>query len=461
MENALKNIWNLLVGVQVEAVDRNLFLFHFTNEKDMVRVMEEGPWIFRNKWLTLTRWKRGMDGSEDALSKRLIEFDVKNGIRKGANLATCEMGCIGWTPAMSVSHSAVIHVGSSGTKNLSVKQEGRPWKREMSYVRKSLDHGITIATQEGPSKEVGGRMGRIKKNDNESLLEMLARMSVHDDARKTTEIKITSYSNMELEKTLENALESDMEEGAVIPKSKSTRAEERSAGMDVKDEKAMNHQNPLDKKESKGKNEMEESLRKATKGVTMVNVRLSTEIDAEGEEKRGTKKEGKPIMGSVTKWKRVAREKENVVPVTVIKKRLFNDLTNVGEGEGENGESRAKKSRQEANRVVMGETVVAVAAVSGELGLMELVVVGEFPWMCPPTFAEQTHDVGLPPPEVVSTFGSPSLVHSSEVAMVRTDVVFGQVVMPACLSMLIDLDPLSKVQTTVVHVVSSSNSGAG
>ncbi|KAF7807160.1 reverse transcriptase [Senna tora] len=51
--------------------------------------------------------------------------------------------------------------------------------------------------------------------------------------------------------------------------------------------------------------------------------------------------------GGLSTWKRVAREKENVVPVMEIKKRLFKDLTN-GKGESINGEaSNTKKARQE------------------------------------------------------------------------------------------------------------------
>ncbi|KAF7807159.1 cysteine desulfurase mitochondrial-like [Senna tora] len=139
MENAFKNIWNQPVGFKVEEVGQNSFLLHFAKEKDMDKALENGPWIFRNRWMILTRWRRGLEGSNDLLTKvdigvqiwgtplhcrtakvaeklcsllgavkevglyedqnsgnvfmkGLVEFDLKKPVRKGANLGNVKDG---------------------------------------------------------------------------------------------------------------------------------------------------------------------------------------------------------------------------------------------------------------------------------------------------------------------------------------------------------------------------------
>ncbi|KAF7838910.1 reverse transcriptase [Senna tora] len=63
-------------------------------------------------------------------------------------------------------------------------------------------------------------------------------------------------------------------------------------------------------------------------------------------------KEGgmKSIKGGVSTWKRLAREKENTVPVAEVKKRLFNDLTN-GDGTTMGNEFHSSKKGRRGDKV--------------------------------------------------------------------------------------------------------------
>ncbi|KAF7801984.1 DUF4283 domain protein [Senna tora] len=124
-------------NTRVEEMDRNTFLFHFVKEKDMERALDNGPWIFSNKWLTLTRWKRGVEGLDDALSTVNIWMQVwgvplhcrtekvatklcylMGNVKEGANLGNKNDGVFGWILGMRKYHVAATTAAVNGDRRI-------------------------------------------------------------------------------------------------------------------------------------------------------------------------------------------------------------------------------------------------------------------------------------------------------------------------------------------------------
>ncbi|KAJ1425952.1 Zinc knuckle CX2CX4HX4C [Sesbania bispinosa] len=59
LPNALAGIWCNPKGFKVENVGDKTYQFLFAEEKDVNRILQGSPWIFRNSWLSLKRWERG------------------------------------------------------------------------------------------------------------------------------------------------------------------------------------------------------------------------------------------------------------------------------------------------------------------------------------------------------------------------------------------------------------------
>ncbi|KAF7807283.1 hypothetical protein G2W53_039444 [Senna tora] len=187
-----------------------------------------------------------------------INFNVRNALRKGANLGN--------------KNDRVFWIDFKYWKILSCcfscdvfgHDEG-----DCETRKRGEEKGETFTP-----KDLGSWEEERRKNDTESLLEKLASMTVNDVVTQKVDVRIGDKKNMEAENKIR---------------------------MDI-----------------------------------MVNEGRENEEYGEGGlgniEKQGEGgsviKGGKGIKGGVTMCKRMAREKENMVPVIVIKKRLFNDLTN-------------------------------------------------------------------------------------------------------------------------------------
>lgn len=55
MRQVLDSIWRPVKGVRIKAIEDNRFIFQFFHEKDMQRIIGEGPWAFENATLVLKR----------------------------------------------------------------------------------------------------------------------------------------------------------------------------------------------------------------------------------------------------------------------------------------------------------------------------------------------------------------------------------------------------------------------
>lgn len=61
MRQVLASVWRPVFGIHVKELSGNLYLFQFFHEKDICRILNEGPWSFENSTLIL---KRLMDGDQ-------------------------------------------------------------------------------------------------------------------------------------------------------------------------------------------------------------------------------------------------------------------------------------------------------------------------------------------------------------------------------------------------------------
>ncbi|KAJ8758855.1 hypothetical protein K2173_002634 [Erythroxylum novogranatense] len=53
MKDTLASLWRPVMGVYIKEIDPNRFIFQFFHERDMQRVLEDGPWTFDNQLLLL------------------------------------------------------------------------------------------------------------------------------------------------------------------------------------------------------------------------------------------------------------------------------------------------------------------------------------------------------------------------------------------------------------------------
>ncbi|KAF7821278.1 putative ribonuclease H-like domain, reverse transcriptase zinc-binding domain-containing protein [Senna tora] len=288
MENAFRNIWGQPRGFKVEETGHNLFLFHLKDQDAMNRVLEGGSWSFRNRWLVLSRWKRGLNETDEVFSKGLVNFDLRNCLRKGVNMGNPKDG-IHWLDLryekIPKYCSKCGHFGHDDDeceieKNALKKGEIFTSKYLGSWL-KAREGGKKVAwveknnTQHIENDDGGRRVGMIKKNETEALLERMAKMSM-----KESTPKLNTHNKGEIE---------------------GERNAKNSKGVVMRVENATNS-----------------------------NLIISKISDSE---------EGKMIedgeVGRIrTKgtWKKIAREKENTAPIEIHKKRSFIDITNTMNG---------------------------------------------------------------------------------------------------------------------------------
>lgn len=60
LKDTMRKVWGSPEGLRMVDVGENLFHFRFSNEMDLQRVVNGGPWCFDNMVLLLRRWEAGM-----------------------------------------------------------------------------------------------------------------------------------------------------------------------------------------------------------------------------------------------------------------------------------------------------------------------------------------------------------------------------------------------------------------
>lgn len=74
-------MWGDPSGFRMEELDSKLFQVFFDEESSMQRVLDRGPWLFRNSWVILDRWKRNMRNEEYKFNQASVWIQ-NNRIRK-------------------------------------------------------------------------------------------------------------------------------------------------------------------------------------------------------------------------------------------------------------------------------------------------------------------------------------------------------------------------------------------
>lgn len=54
-ETALKNIWCNPKGLCIEELEGKFYHIYFDREYDLNRILENGPWLFRNSWIIMKK----------------------------------------------------------------------------------------------------------------------------------------------------------------------------------------------------------------------------------------------------------------------------------------------------------------------------------------------------------------------------------------------------------------------
>ncbi|KAF7810341.1 asparagine synthetase [glutamine-hydrolyzing] 3-like [Senna tora] len=189
-----------------------------------------------------------------------------------------------------------------------------------------------VKTSHEKGKEgAGRRVGMIKKVETSSILEQLVRMTVNDDDTVREEGgKVTNQEVVGSGKGSRLGYIATTKERIVSVMNEHAQAE----GFQIKarsGENDVNIDEATEEEQRKGKTNEEEGI-----AATLPKARWVILNEGEMVKKNTVGK------GGLSTWKQVVREKENVVLVVEVKKRLFNDLTN-GIGEPINGDVLSTK----------------------------------------------------------------------------------------------------------------------
>lgn len=76
LKDTMRKVWGSPEGLRMVDVGENLFHFHFSNEMDLQRVVNGGPWCFDNMVLLLRRWEAGMKA--DTVVFNEIDFWIQS-----------------------------------------------------------------------------------------------------------------------------------------------------------------------------------------------------------------------------------------------------------------------------------------------------------------------------------------------------------------------------------------------
>ncbi|KAF7826658.1 cysteine desulfurase mitochondrial-like [Senna tora] len=273
--------------------------------------------------------------------KGLINFSVKNAIRKGANLGNKKDGVF-WVdfryekiPRCCFSCGMFGHDEGECESMKEAKEKGETftpkdlgaWVKALGGGRKVTWPGEDKSKNDGVTKSEGHKVGLVRRNDTESLLEKLASMTMKDIDMQNGKIGVGENASVMVE-------EDSQMDGVIVG----------SVENDVYGKVEMGNHVGQGVGGLGNKDLINNDGRKKVEGVKEVSTNKESDLHYLNEVDDGGKppmlnqkvkmipKGGKGTKGGVLTWKRVAREKENVVPVTEIKKRLFNDLTNGNDG---------------------------------------------------------------------------------------------------------------------------------
>ncbi|KAF7841316.1 uncharacterized protein G2W53_003614 [Senna tora] len=250
--------------------------------------------------------------------KGLVHFDLTNHLRKGTNLGNARDGVF-WVdfryekiPRCCYMCGVFGHDETECATKKKAEDKGEEFiPRELGSWLKAEFNGKKIEWS-GTKKQRGSkddredvhRVGTVKRVDTKGLMEKLAQLSVKE--------KRTTFINLDSE-TLIMARDHGVAHGGKTMESDGVTSEKTRGGEDDKTPK------------TSGGN-----TRMANKNANPDQDKTITRV----------------VKGGVTTWKRMAREKENLVPVEVIKKRMFHDLTNAMECSEEDVHEGGKKARQ-------------------------------------------------------------------------------------------------------------------
>lgn len=57
MQQVLASVWRPVMGMRVKEIRANLFIFQFFHEKDLIRVLEKGPWGLKITLWSVSGWE--------------------------------------------------------------------------------------------------------------------------------------------------------------------------------------------------------------------------------------------------------------------------------------------------------------------------------------------------------------------------------------------------------------------
>lgn len=75
LKDTMRKVWGSPEGLRMVDVGDNLFHFRFSNEMDLQRVFNGGPWCFDNMVLLLKRWEAGL--TADSVEFKEIDFWIQ------------------------------------------------------------------------------------------------------------------------------------------------------------------------------------------------------------------------------------------------------------------------------------------------------------------------------------------------------------------------------------------------
>ncbi|RYR04439.1 hypothetical protein Ahy_B06g084166 [Arachis hypogaea] len=78
VQTTMFNIWRRPEGFKMVEIKPKLFQFFFHKEIDMRKVLKGNPWMFRNSWLLIKKWERGVNPSEMDFSRTEIKLQIWN-----------------------------------------------------------------------------------------------------------------------------------------------------------------------------------------------------------------------------------------------------------------------------------------------------------------------------------------------------------------------------------------------
>ncbi|MED6169774.1 hypothetical protein PIB30_024431 [Stylosanthes scabra] len=64
VQSAMGNIWRKPKGFNMVEIQPKLYQFFVERETDMKRILKGDPWMFRNAWLMVKKWERGINPTE-------------------------------------------------------------------------------------------------------------------------------------------------------------------------------------------------------------------------------------------------------------------------------------------------------------------------------------------------------------------------------------------------------------